>query len=637
MPSSEVQMHLIDLFFETRYKTTPIIPKHLFYEQLRVKGPLVTPLLLNAIYCSASAFSTLPNVPKPSVFYNRAKSLLDDFLDTPRISTVAALCILSLYEPTHTKTDEHCRSWIYSGMGFRMCLELGLNMDTPHSRGDFSIEGIELRRRVFWVCYCLDKLQSAEWERLWSLPSSLAKTALPQSLPGDDEDEQCIVKVYRQKIKLLIIAERGLQVRASFAVHGGDDREQFNEQLRQYRLNILQWKNNLPSSPGLWEFRQCNTVDDVINEPKKSPMLAHLQAIYYFMLIDTFFFLPFEASVSLEHRIYASQLTRCVESLCEQPRSVVRYEFLAHALIAAIRAHSRYLSHPDPLVEYQSLNFFNDSVSLLRKLKSFAIIPECSAILQHIPTICQNSRTASQRLYQDSAAATIESPFDDAQVSNFSQLNANGNLKQCTQVIQPNQELNDNCMIDPYKATSLSHEISLMDSLLTASPFNSLNAFGSSIGVDFGDRRQLWEFAIQEASQYDVMSTPTTPEETAHYNTVSATTTNDWTSPCSVEFNWPNPIIDQTRHHSPSVSLNELPPCNQQPYNSRSSSPHQQQQQSFIQPLVSYTPIPTQSPFVQQHHIANTFQFNQEPVIPPHSQLNFSSISSQSQHVYYPN
>jgi hypothetical protein len=621
MPSSEIQMHLIDLFFKTRYQIMPVIPKRTFYEQLQVKGPLVTPLLLNAMYCSVSAFSTLPNTPKASVFFNRAKSLLDDFLDTPRVSTVAALYLLSIYEPTPTKTksmtDQHCRSWIYSGMGFRMCLELGLNMDTPHSRGDMSIGDIELRRRLFWACYCLDKLQSFERERLWALPSSLAKTALPKSLPGDDETEQSIVMAFQQKVKLAIIGEEGLQIRASFAMHdddGDDDlsRKQFNDQLRQYRLKLIQWRNDLPHDLG--KFKQYNTVNDVMNEPKHSPLLTHLQIIYYFMLSDALFRLPFDTSISLEHRIYAAQLTRCVEHICEYPSVVERYEFLAYALISAIRVHARYLNHPDPEVEYQSLSFFNGSVSLLRKLKTFAIIPECTAILQHISAICQNFQNTFQP-----DKITSDSIFHGSRVPNYDSHNQ-FSASAYPQVIQSSQELYNDRMIDPYK-TRDSTELS--SSILTASSFDSLNIFSSSIGVDFDDRKQLWEFAVQEASQQqcEVLSTPTTPEESVHYPVATSSTTG-WASPCSVEFNCP---IDQTDSLSPSVSLNE-------PYGSCSSSPHQQ---VFIRPFVSYASINSQSSFVQPH-IATQFQFsNQDPtIIPSHHQYNFSDIP-HFQHVYY--
>ncbi|OAD08182.1 Zn(2)-C6 fungal-specific transcription factor [Mucor lusitanicus CBS 277.49] len=596
MPSSDIQMHLINHFFETRYKVSPIIPKRYFYEQLRTKGPLITPLLLNAIYCIVSSSSSLKDVPKSIVFFNRAKRLLDDFLDVPRVSTVAALCLLSLYEPVPTKSksavDQHCRSWMYSGMAFRMCLELGLNMDTPYSRDNMPSECIELRRRVFWSCYCLDKMQSAEWERLWAIPSSLAKTALPQILPQDDEAERWIVQTFQQKIKLALLGEEGLQIRASFAIRDDIDNGRFYEQLDQYRAKLLHWSANLPL-PDIWNVRSCATVEEVMNEPRKPPEIGYFLTLYYFMLSDTLFCLPDNAKTSIQHRIYAAQLTRCVESTCDKSTLVVRYEFLAHALIAAIRVHARYLSDQDSEVAGQSLYFFNLCVKLLRKLQHYAIIPECTAVLQKISAIHQHSRMHT--VYSDAslskvnpaaaaainAAATLDStPHHYANNMTYQQMDANGNMVQFTpepqQPQQPQAQMN---LVDPYR-TNVPHngtfEYQNMDSMLGSSPFNNLAAFGSSIGVDFGDRRQLWEFALDASVQqsYEFSgSAPSTPEDTMNNATfppaTAATANSEWSSPCGPsDFIWPDPIIS----HTPPPQVQHPQP---QQYH-LTTSPHQQ-------------------------------------------------------------
>ncbi|KAL9553234.1 hypothetical protein PS6_004061 [Mucor atramentarius] len=658
MPSSDIQMHLINHFFETRYKVSPILPKRYFYEQLRTKGPLITPLLLNSIYCIVSNSSTLKDVPKSIVFFNRAKRLLDDFLDVPRVSTVAALCLLSLYEPVPTKSksavDQHCRSWMYSGMAFRMCLELGLNMDTPYSRDNMPLECIELRRRVFWSCYCLDKMQSAEWERLWSIPSSLAKTALPQILPEDDEAERWIVQTFQQKIKLALLGEEGLQIRASFAIRDDIDNGRFYEQLHQYRAKLLHWSANLPS-PEIWNIRPCATIEDVINEPRRAPEIGYFLTLYYFMLSDTLFCLPDNAKTSIQHRIYAAQLTRSAESACDKSTLVLRYEFLAHALIAAIRVHARYLSDQDSEVAGQSLYFFNLCVKLLRKLQHYAIIPECTAVLQKISAIHQHARMHS--VYSDTspskidpataaainAAATLDStPHQYTNNMTYQQMDANGNVVQFTsehQQPQPQAQMNSMNLVDPYRTDvpNESFEYQNMDSMLGSSPFNSLTAFGTSIGVDFGDRRQLWEFALDEAVQQSHEfsgSGPSTPEDTMNNATFPPTTTatanSEWSSsPCGTsDFIWPDPIISQA------------PPPPQQ-YNI-TTSPHQQH---HINSMLVYqnmshinnNPQPTYIQSSQQQqmnvHIHNTTPTLNQTLCYPLP----NSVVNVPQHAYYPN
>lgn len=690
MPSSDIQMHMIDLFFETRYKVAPMIPKRLFYEQLRIKGPLITPLLLNSIYCVVSGYSTLPDVPKPAVFYNRAKKLVDDFLDTPRISTVAALCLLALYEPVPTKSknmpDQHCRSWMYSGMASRMCLELGLNIDTPRSRANKSPEEIEFSRRVFWSCYCLDKTQSVEWERLWSIPSSLARTAFPQVLPGDDDEERWIVMVYEEKIRLAIIGEEGLQIRASFSIRDDISEEKFHDQLEGHRSNLLKWRDNL-KSPELWGLAHCDTIEQVINEPKKSPVMSYLHIIYYFMLVDSMFCLPDAYQRSLEHRIYASQLTKSIDVICDEPAMVIRYELLAHATIAALRVHARYINDSDSEVSSQSWSFFHLCVKILRRFQKHAIIPECSAVLTHLPALCQqHSRPPPSTNYNSSMiqalapSATGPQGFSEtenvySQEKNINQVCQQQQVQQQHQMPLQEQALYNHRAIDPYRndiSSVPTYGYQSLDSLaVPGAPYSSLTAFGCTIGVDFSNRRQLWEYALQdvlnEPQQYDISSSATTPESTS----TPLTYNNDWssTSPRTTsEFIWP---AAEAVHSPPPMQSNteQLQPPSQLPQ--MISSPLQQDQQhiehqqyqhqQFQQSQPPYTINSSSSPHPHQNQqnldsmyaiysqSINTNNHSYAQQQQPHHQIpsQFSYQNMQNNinncgnlpppHVYYPN
>lgn len=607
MPSSEIQMHMIDLFFKTRYKIAPMFPKRLFYEQLRIKGPLITPFLLNSIYCTVSGYSTLPDIPKPSVFYNRAKKMLDDFLDTPRVSTAAALCLLALYEPLPTKSknmpDQHCRSWMYSGMASRMCLELGLNIDTPRARANKSPEEIELCRRVFWSCYCLDKMQSAEWERLWSIPASLARTAFPQLLPGDDEEERGIVMAYEQKIRLALIGEEGLQIRASFSIRQDIQDEQYFRQLEEHRLKLLKWRSNL-KLPELWGLSHCDTVEQVIQEPKRSPTMSYLHIIYYFMLVDTICCLPDNETRSLEHRIYAAQLTKSIDVICDEPHMVIRYEFLAHAAIASIRVHGRYINSPDQEVARQSWIFFHQCVKILRRFQKHAIIPECSAILAHLPALCQQdlprplSSDTSSLVQASSAVESGAVLYQDVpQVPSHhphQQQQAQQQQMMMQQQQQQDQVLYDNSTTsnDAYRSNNDMSSLSIYGSYQSLADSMVIPTSSTSIGVDFGDRRQLWEHALQDVlnestNQYDIGSSATTPEST----TTPLTYSNDWssTSPRTTnDFIWPTAVESSQQLNSPQQQ--QMSQQQQQLQHMISSSPTLQQQQQQQQEQQHFMP-----------------------------------------------
>ncbi|KAG1452286.1 hypothetical protein G6F56_007858 [Rhizopus delemar] len=381
MPTVDIQMHLIDLFFQTYYTNMPVIPKAFFYEQLRVKGPLITPLLLNAIYFTVSGQSSLPDVPKPSVFFNRCRKLVDDFLDTPRVSTVIALCLLSNYEPSptrgRTEGTPHCRAWIYGGMAFRMCLELGLNVDTPETRELLGPEDIEIRRRVFWMCYIHDKLQSREWERTWTLPSSLTNVALPIALPTDDKDEHRIIMAFTHFAKLAIIAEEGLQIRSLYAISGKSNISTIYGQLEQYQSGILCWMQEL--------------ANNVLKTEEH--YFVRNQLIAYSMLIETSLLLPQTAERTSKHKDYVAKIITLADAICHHPFKIVHYEILAHAIGAALRVIK------NGRMEVSIANeLVGKSLKIFTTIQQRTAIPNFSETVRRINSMYQTAKKAQQEV-----------------------------------------------------------------------------------------------------------------------------------------------------------------------------------------------------------------------------------------------
>jgi hypothetical protein len=120
LPPKDLSEHLIKLYFTHFY---PLLP--MFYKRRLVSSftPLepISPLLLNAIYAVASRVTPDERVRSDTsspdtagdVFFERAKCLLDDYYDTPRISTVQALLLMSIHQMGAMKP---ARAWLYSGM-----------------------------------------------------------------------------------------------------------------------------------------------------------------------------------------------------------------------------------------------------------------------------------------------------------------------------------------------------------------------------------------------------------------------------------------------------------------------------------------------------------------------------------------
>lgn len=94
----------------------------------------------------------------------RARLLLGTEIHRPSsIPTVQALLQLSTRDMAYGCISQ---AWLYSGMAFRMVVDLGLHHNSGKivSLGYLSAEDIEIRRRLFWSCYFWDKCVDLIWK-----------------------------------------------------------------------------------------------------------------------------------------------------------------------------------------------------------------------------------------------------------------------------------------------------------------------------------------------------------------------------------------------------------------------------------------------------------------------------------------
>ncbi|RIA78679.1 fungal-specific transcription factor domain-containing protein [Glomus cerebriforme] len=156
LPPKDLFDHLIQLYLTHGYSVKgPIIHRPTFIKQLRDKNNQPSLLLLNSIFAVASVFSddkrtrTDQNDPATAgdIFWHRALTLLDDFMDRARLSTVQAL--LFLIQFCVKLSQNSTRIWMLIGMTMRMSVDLGLNRDC--SKWDISKVEKAIRTRVFWA------------------------------------------------------------------------------------------------------------------------------------------------------------------------------------------------------------------------------------------------------------------------------------------------------------------------------------------------------------------------------------------------------------------------------------------------------------------------------------------------------
>ncbi|KAJ5115378.1 hypothetical protein NUU61_001137 [Penicillium alfredii] len=182
----ELGMHLLSLHWNRQHHSFLITYRPAFMRDMATNGPYFSKLLLNAIYFGASKFSNRPEVRSDPddvrtagwTFRMRVKELLGSALDRSEITTIQALLVMT--SSLFALGDERSAAWLYAGTAFRMIIDLGMHVDATMltNMRRLSDEDLEIRRRVFWGAFVVDKIQSLYQGRPASLQDFDTKVSL---------------------------------------------------------------------------------------------------------------------------------------------------------------------------------------------------------------------------------------------------------------------------------------------------------------------------------------------------------------------------------------------------------------------------------------------------------------------------
>ncbi|KAG2175772.1 hypothetical protein INT44_000250 [Umbelopsis vinacea] len=377
MPPKATQERLIRTYFEKRHNVFPVMPRRMLMQQLSVKGYLITPLLLNAMYAHAAINLNEEDADlcePANVYFNRAKQLIDDFLDTPRISTVIALCLLSLYEFQDPQQPRFCRSSVYSGVAFRLCYDLG--MCRSYTIGDrMTNNDIELRKRVFWGCYCLDKLQSIDTDGAWIIRSEDFEIDMPVFQTADFATEHETLEGFVAYIKLMQIAERVMHFE-SFQVKQTMVRTREHEQmLLSFNNDLINWLRSLP--PHLQWTPLPTQANATAPHPPANAIVSHIHLVYN--VIELSVLKPYANSTNklIQHRCHtvAENVTQLATFLYQHRDFIATYRFLASALMRASVVHMNGLGDFSYKSNNHPQHLLQASLKILRDLLQHRSIP----------------------------------------------------------------------------------------------------------------------------------------------------------------------------------------------------------------------------------------------------------------------
>ena len=154
--STALRLDLIQSYFDHIHPSTPIISRD------ALADPQPPALLLNSIYAVSAKFidnkQTKSKDPPGWGHYKAALSLIDIYLDTPRLTTIQALLLLAKYHEHIHRPGFFWRTKFFIQLAVKLSNNLRLCEEPPLGTGPNWEDEFELRRRTFWAVYTYEVL-----------------------------------------------------------------------------------------------------------------------------------------------------------------------------------------------------------------------------------------------------------------------------------------------------------------------------------------------------------------------------------------------------------------------------------------------------------------------------------------------
>lgn len=409
MPTRTIQEHLMDIYFRRHYQIMPIFSRKVFTHHLSEKGYLVSPLVLNAMYAHACTYEA-DLQEHADVFFDRARSLVEDFLDVPRIGTIFALILMATYEsrPDDGKSSRRsCRPSVYAGMAISMCFEMKLQKDVDLRK--VTKFDIELRNRIFWTCYNMDKILSLGSQRPFMISKKYISIPIPKVLP-DDEDTVPI-EAFASQTKLMILCEKYLDLQSSIKCDPGylQVQERWSELLK----DLSDWLISLPRAISWTPVPEVSSPIPVKPPQAAAVAMLHLQ---YNVLEHHILTVNSQNSVKSIHRrirTVANTITQLAHFLVNDPNLLTNYDYCAYSVLLAALTHANDLQHSTPQVLIQSEVQLRRSIAIIGYLLDTRTVTgsgSFSALIDSVvdSSYSEDSRNLSSLQLHDKAKAFLE-------------------------------------------------------------------------------------------------------------------------------------------------------------------------------------------------------------------------------------
>ncbi|EMT73068.1 transcription factor 2 [Fusarium oxysporum II5] len=189
LPSEEIQEHLAEVFFDNIYgQSYHLLHKPSYLRKL--KNGTLPPVLVLTVCAVAARFTSNPLVSSSGPEFLRgeewashAREICTRQYEWPSLTILTCLLILGLHE---FGTCQGSRSWALGGQAIRMAFALQLHKDLEYdpsgpncAKTQLSFIDREIRRRIMWACFLLDRFNSSGTDRPMFIREDTIQIPLP--------------------------------------------------------------------------------------------------------------------------------------------------------------------------------------------------------------------------------------------------------------------------------------------------------------------------------------------------------------------------------------------------------------------------------------------------------------------------
>ncbi|EXJ84041.1 hypothetical protein A1O3_04708 [Capronia epimyces CBS 606.96] len=191
LPNRALVSMLTSAYFDQVHPQFPFLhrPSYLQWEEevmaASEAGMTPNPVYAFFVYalCAVGALTgPLAGATLPEGLYAAAEGLFENVMQQNSLESIQAILCCAMYS---IRSPIGVSVWMLSGLALRQCLELGLHRKIRWSKMKSNSLKVELRKRVFWCSYNLDRAVAITLGR----PVGIADHDIDVELPLDIDDE----------------------------------------------------------------------------------------------------------------------------------------------------------------------------------------------------------------------------------------------------------------------------------------------------------------------------------------------------------------------------------------------------------------------------------------------------------------